>query len=87
MQGRDDGQRQFLDVESVARQTAEAVTFDLRWKAACGFAVTDTSFHHSVLTYWRRRLAASGRPHRIFEAVAEVIAATGVLVGSSASRC
>ena len=139
MQGRDDGQRQFLDVESVAghllpagsvfgflaehrhrlfpdegfadlfssdrgrpsipadviasvlvlqtihnlsdRQTAEAVTFDLRWKAACGFAVTDTSFHHSVLTYWRRRLAASDRPHRIFEAVAEVIAETGVLSG------
>jgi len=139
MQGRDDGQRQFLDVESVAghllpagsvfaflaenrhglfpdsafedlfpsgrgrpsipgeviasvlvlqtihnlsdRQTAEAVTFDLRWKAACGFAVTDTSFHHSVLTYWRRRLAAGERPHRIFEAVAEVIAATGVLSG------
>jgi IS5 family transposase len=139
MQGRDDGQRQFLDVESVAghllpagsvfgflaehrhllfpdegfadlfpsergrpsipadviasvlvlqtihnlsdRQTAEAVTFDLRWKAACGFAVTDASFHHSVLTYWRRRLAASDRPHRIFDAVAEVIAQTGVLSG------
>lgn len=137
MQGRDDGQRQFGDVESVAghllppgsvfaflaehrhvlfpdsafedlfpsgrgrpsipgeviasvlvlqtihnlsdRQTAEAVTFDLRWKAACGFAVTDTSFHPSVLTYWRRRLAASERPHRIFDAVSEVIAKTGVL--------
>lgn len=63
------------------RQAAEAVTFDLRWKAACGFAVTDTSFHPSVLTYWRRRLAASERPHRIFDAVAEVIAATGVLTG------
>lgn len=63
------------------RQTAEAATFDLRWKAACGFAVTDTSFHHSVLTYWRRRLAASEHPHWIFDAVAEVIAATGVLSG------
>ena len=41
------------------RQAAEAVTFDLRWKAACGFAVTDTSFHPTTLTYWRRRLAAS----------------------------
>ena len=139
MQGRDDGQRQFLDVESLAghllpegsvfgfladhrhvlfpddafadlfpsgrgrpsipaeviasvmvlqtihnlsdRETADAVTFDLRWKAACGFAVTETSFHPSVLTYWRRRLAASERPHRIFDAVAEVIAQTGVLAG------
>ena len=137
MQGRDDGQRQFLDVESLAghllpegsvfgflaghrhvlfpddafadlfpsgrgrpsipadviasvmvlqtihnlsdRETADAVTFDLRWKAACGFAVTETSFHPSVLTYWRRRLAASECPHRIFDAVAEVIAQTGVL--------
>lgn len=63
------------------RQTAEAVTFDLRWKAACGFAVTETGFHASVLTYWRRRIAASARPHRIFEAVSELVSATGVLAG------
>ena len=63
------------------RETADAVTFDLRWKAACGFAVTETSFHPSVLTYWRRRLAASERPHRIFDPVAEVVAQTGVLAG------
>jgi len=63
------------------RQTAEAVTFDLRWKAAGGFAVTETGFHASVLTYWRRRIAASDRPHRIFEMVSEVVAATGVLAG------
>ncbi len=139
MQGRDDGQRQLLDVESWAghllprgsvfaflaahrkqlfpddafvdlfpsgrgrpsipadviasvlvlqtihnlsdRETAEAVTFDLRWKAACGFAVTQTAFHPSVLTYWRRRLAGSERPHRIFDAVAEVIAQSGALTG------
>ena len=63
------------------RQTAEAVTFDLRWKAACGFAVTETGFHPSVLTYWRRRIAASDRPHRVFETVSEIISATGVLAG------
>ena len=63
------------------RETAEAVTFDLRWKAACGFALTQTSFHPSVLTYWRRRLAASDKPNRIFDAVAEVIGQTGVLAG------
>ncbi|MEO7007241.1 MAG: IS1182 family transposase [Terrimesophilobacter sp.] len=139
MQGRDDGQRQLLDVQSWAghllpagsvfaflaahrhelfpddafadlfpsgrgrpsipadviasvlvlqtihnlsdRETADAVTFDLRWKAACGFAVTQTAFHSSVLTYWRRRLAASDRPHRIFDAVTAVIAQSGALAG------
>ena len=39
------------------------------------------AFHPSTLTYWRRRLAASGRPHRIFEVVREVIAKPGVLAG------
>jgi hypothetical protein len=137
MQGRDDGQREILDVEALAgdlldpgsvfaflaehrgrlfppsmfedlfpsgrgrpsipakvvatvlvlqalnglsdREAAEAVTFDLRWKAACGFAVTTKAFHPTTLTYWRKRLAASGRPDRIFEAVAAVVAETGVL--------
>ena len=63
------------------RQAAEAVTFDLRWKVACGFAVAEGGFHPSVLTYWRRRIAGSDRPQRIFEAVSEVVAATGVLAG------
>lgn len=139
MQGRDDGQRQLLDVDGLAghmlpagsvfaflaghrhmlfpddafedlfpsgrgrpsipadviasvmvlqtlhnlsdRETADAVTFDLRWKAACGFALTETSFHPTVLTYWRRRLAASKGPHRIFVAVTEVIAQSGALSG------
>ena len=63
------------------RETADAVTFDLRWKAACGFALTETAFHPTVLTYWRRRLAASERPHRIFDAVTEVIDRSGALSG------
>ena len=63
------------------RETADAVTFDLRWKAACGFALTETSFHPTVLTYWRKRLAASERPYRIFDAVSAVIAQSGALSG------
>src|SRR3954454_8735146 len=63
------------------REAAEALTFDLRWKAACGWPVAAAGFHPTVLTYWRRRLAASGRPNRIFDAVREVVAATGVLSG------
>jgi hypothetical protein len=63
------------------RDAADAVTFDLRWKAACGLPVTATAFHPTTLTYWRRRLAASARPNRIFEVVREVVAQTGVLAG------
>lgn len=62
-------------------ETVDAVTFDLRWKAACGLAITAGAFHPTTLTYWRRRLAASQRPHRIFDAVRQVIAETGVLRG------
>jgi Transposase DDE domain/Transposase domain (DUF772) len=64
-------------------ETVDAVTFDLRWKTACGMAVTDGGFHPTTLTYWRRRLAASDSPNRIFEAVKTVVAATGVLAGKT----
>src|SRR4051794_23196523 len=63
------------------REAAEAVTFDLRWKAACGVAVDAAAFHPSTLTYWRRRLAASGRPHRIFEVVRQLVVETGAVSG------
>lgn len=65
------------------REAAEAVTFDLRWKAATGMAVEAASFHASTLTYWRRRLAASDRPNRIFEVVRQVVTETGVLKGKN----
>lgn len=64
-------------------ETVDAVTFDLRWKAACGLPITAGAFHSTTLTYWRRRLAASDRPNRIFEAVKVVVAATGVLAGKT----
>ena len=63
------------------REAADAVTFDLRWKAACGVAVDAGSFHPSTLTYWRRRLAGSERPHRIFEVVRQLIIETGAVKG------
>jgi len=40
-------------------------------------------FHPSTLTYWRRRLAGSDAPNRIFDAVRAVIAETGVLKGKT----
>jgi hypothetical protein len=67
-------------------QTADALKFDIRWKVACGRSLTQVSFDPSVLVYWRRRIAASGRPDRVFDAVAEVIAQTGVLRGRR-KRC
>ena len=62
-------------------QAADALKFDIRWKVACGRSLTQMSFDPSTLVYWRKRIAKSGRPDRVFDAVAEVIAATGVLRG------
>jgi len=44
------------------------------------------SFDPSTLVYWRKRIAASDRPDRVFDKVAEVIAATGILRGRR-KRC
>jgi Transposase DDE domain/Transposase domain (DUF772) len=60
---------------------AQAVRCDLRWKAACGLGLLDAGFHPSLLTYFRRRLARSGDPGRLFAKVREVVAATGALAG------
>ena len=63
------------------RETAEAVKFDVRWKVACGLALDDAGFDPSTLVYWRRRIARSGRPHRINNAVRTVVEQTGILKG------
>src|SRR5437764_15463123 len=34
------------------REAAEALTFDLRWKAACGLPIAASAFHTTPLTYW-----------------------------------
>src|SRR6266536_290637 len=67
-------------------QTADALKFDLRWKVACGRSLLQLSFDPSTLVYWRKRIAAPGRPDRVFDAVAEVIAQTGILAGRR-KRC
>src|SRR5208337_2204891 len=67
-------------------QTAEALKFDIRWKVACGRSLTQMSFDPSTLVYWRKRIAASDRPDRVFDVVAEVIAQTGILHGRR-KRC
>jgi hypothetical protein len=65
------------------RDAVEALTFDLRWKGACGLPIAAAGFHPTVLTYWRRRLARSDRPNRIFDAVREIVQATGALTGKT----
>ncbi|MFC5144533.1 IS1182 family transposase [Streptomyces aureoversilis] len=60
-------------------ETVQHVRCDLRWKAACGLGLNDPAFDPSLLAYFRRRLSRSRRPDRIFDAVREVVAATGVL--------
>src|SRR6266498_3011327 len=67
-------------------QTADALKFDLRWKVACGRSLLQVSFDPSTLVYWRKRIAASSRPDRVFGAVAQVIAETGILRGRR-KRC
>ncbi|WP_442813522.1 transposase [Streptomyces sp. NBC_01754] len=61
--------------------TVQELRCDLRWKAACGLGLYDTAFDPSLLTYFRRRLARSADPMRIFTKVKEAVTATGVLRG------
>ena len=63
------------------RETAEAVRFDVRWKVAIGSSLDDAGFDPSSLVYWRNRIARSGRPHRISDAVRKIVEQTGILKG------
>ena len=63
------------------REAVERLRCDIRWKAAAGLSLTDRGFHPSVLALWRARLRGSDRPDRVFDAVREVMAGSGVLAG------
>lgn len=65
------------------REAVQAVRCDIRWKVACGLPLDHEGFHPTTLTYWRRRLAASTRPNRIFDAVRAVVTETGALKGKT----
>jgi IS5 family transposase len=62
-------------------EAVQALRCDLRWKAACGLGLLDAGFHPSLLTYFRRRLARSDDPERLFATVRQLVEATGVLAG------
>jgi hypothetical protein len=63
------------------REATDALRCDLRWKVACGLPLDDEGLHPTTLTYWRNRLRESKSPQRIFDAVRQVVATTGVLKG------
>jgi IS5 family transposase len=65
------------------RDAIQALRTDLRWKVAAGLTLDDEGFHPTVLTLWRNKLRQSDRPQRIFDAVRDVVAATGVLAGKT----
>src|ERR1035441_5410029 len=67
-------------------QAADALKSGLRWKVACGRSLLQVSFDPSALVHWRKRIAKSERPDRVFDAVAELIAQTGILHGRR-KRC
>jgi IS5 family transposase len=63
------------------RDAMRALRDRISWKVATGLPLDSEGFDYSVLTYWRGRLRRSERPERIFEAVREVIDATGAVKG------
>lgn len=65
------------------RDALRALVTDLRWKVAAGLSLADEGFHPTVLTLWRNKLRASEDPERVFDAIREVVAETGVLAGKT----
>ena len=62
------------------REAVAAFEFDLRWRFACGgLDVDGGGFCHTVLVGMRARLAASGQPRRIFDAVLAAARSAGAL--------
>lgn len=65
------------------RESMERLRCDIRWKVATGLPLDHEGFHPTTLTYWRTRLRNSDRPERVFDAVRDVVAETGLLKRST----
>jgi IS5 family transposase len=65
------------------RQAVRRLETDITWKAAAGLSLADGAFDHTVLVLWRNKLRASARPQRIFDAVRELIRASGAIKGKT----
>ena len=66
------------------RDALRELRTNIGWKVAAGVSLADEGFDPSVLVYWRNRLRDSARPQRMFDAVREVVAETGVLAKRTA---
>ncbi len=65
------------------RDAIEALRADLRWKVAAGLRLDDEGFHPTVLTLWRNKLRLSDRPMRMFDAIRDLVHASGALSGKT----
>jgi IS5 family transposase len=65
------------------RQAVRRLETDITWKAAAGLSLADGAFDHSVLVLWRNKLRASARPQRIFDAVRQLVRASGAIKGKT----
>ena len=66
------------------REAVAAFEFDLHWRFACGgLDVDGGGFCHTVLVGMRARLAASGQPRRIFDAVLDAARSGGGAVSAA----
>jgi IS5 family transposase len=61
------------------RDAAHQLRTNIAWKVAAGLSLDDEGFHPTVLTLWRNKLRASEGPERIFDAVRQVVEATGAI--------
>lgn len=65
------------------RQAVRRLETDIAWKAAAGLALSDESFHSTVLVLWRNKLRVSEAPNRIFDAVRTVMRSSGAIKGKT----
>src|SRR3954466_14107702 len=62
------------------REAVDRFTYDARWKYACGgLDFAHPGFVHTVLVDMRARLAASVRPHRVFDVVLDCCKQAGLI--------
>ena len=61
------------------REAVDMLSFDLRWKYACGVGLDYPSFVHTVLVDMRARLRRSEQPDRIFDAALGMAKAAGLV--------
>lgn len=68
------------------RQAADAVRTRIDWKYLLCLELTDTGFHHSVLSEFRSRLLVHGAERRLFDAIVTVARTRSLLEAGGRQR-